>query len=206
MTVDYVVPSVASSTTMLELRPHLDNIGITRADDLAGGAFNIWSNTFPAEHLPPVDADGCVEVGGLPFRFPATGCGPDNVRCAGQHVAVPAGRYDWIHLLAGAERRTEDPLLLHFADGNTDPEWLRVPDFWPQTPPHFGVADGVVFPVMHYPRHVQRDMAPAIWRVRVAVPRESELVGIHLPDNPAIHVFAVTLLGSALPLTTEVVR
>ncbi|MFF5846525.1 hypothetical protein ACIP4T_32860 [Streptomyces massasporeus] len=191
--------------TQLDLRPHLDNTGITRPDDLGAGAFNVWSNTFPAQHLPPADPDGTVDVGGVPFRFPAQLKGPDNLRCTGQRLDVPKDRYDWIYLLAAGERRTEDVLHLHFADGTADPEWLRVPDFWPQTPPHFGFTSGITFPVMHYPRHIQRDMSPSLWRVRVPVPREAELTGIHLPDNPAIHVFALTLCGPTARTEKQVV-
>jgi hypothetical protein len=36
-------------------------------------------------------------------------------------------------------------------------------------------------------------MGPVIWRERVPVPRESPLTAIRFPDNPAIHVFALTL-------------
>ncbi|MGE5828837.1 MAG: hypothetical protein ACM30G_10835 [Micromonosporaceae bacterium] len=183
MTAEYVV---------IDLLSYLDDTGITAADDLGGGSFNIWSNTFPAEHLPPVDAAGLVEVEAVPFRFPAKTGGPDNLRCDGRLIGVPVGRYDWIYLLAAAERRTEDPLRLHFADGSTDPEWLRVPDFWPQTEPHFGFRAAIRFPVLHYPRHVQPNMAPSISRVRVPVPREADLAAIRLPDNPAIHIFAMT--------------
>jgi hypothetical protein len=39
-------------------------------------------------------------------------------------------------------------------------------------------------------------MGPAIWRTRVPVPRETELAALHLPDNSAIHIFAITLMQS----------
>lgn len=201
MTVELARPAGTAATVTVDLRAHADNVGFTRPDDLGGGAFNIWSNTFPAERLP-ARIDGVVDVGGVPFRFPATDRRPDNLRCTGQRVAVTPGRYDWLYLLAAAERRTEDVVRLHFADGTTDPEWLRVPDFWPQTQAHFGFTTGITFPVMHYPRHVQRNMEPSIWRVRVPVPREADLAAVRLPDNPAIHIFAMT----AVTTTPEIIR
>lgn len=194
MTVELAAPAGTVATVTVDLSAHVNNTGITRPDDLGGGAFNIWSNTYPAEHLPP-RTGGVLAVGGVPFRFPLADRGPDNVRCAGQQVAVPTGRYDWLYLLAAAERRTEDCVHLHFADGTTDPEWLRVPDFWPQTAAHFGFTTGITFPVLHYPRHIQQNMGPSIWRVRVPVPREADLAAIRLPDNPAIHIFAITTAG-----------
>jgi hypothetical protein len=47
---------------------------------------------------------------------------------------------------------------------------------------------------MLYPRHEQRNMGPAIWRQRVPVTVPGEVVAVELPDNPAMHVFALTLL------------
>lgn len=179
-------------TVPVDLAGFADNTGITPADRLSAGAFNIWGNTFPAEELPTA---GRVVVDDIPFRFPAGAAGePDNVRCAGQLIDVPLGRYDWIHLLAAAERRTEDQLWLHYDGGGVDPEWLRVSDFWPQTPPRFGESLAFRCTRMHYPRHVETRMQPAIWRQRVPVPRQAELSAIRLPDNPAIHVFALTLI------------
>ena len=175
----------------LDLREHFDNRGLTSAADPGAGAFNVWSNTFPAEQLP---ADGSiVTVGGVLFEFPARGVtGADNVRCAGQLIALPPGRYDWLYLLAAAERRTEDLLFLHYADGAVDQEWLRVSDFWPQTPDRFGAVQAFRCSTMHYPRHVQHGVDPVIWRHRVPVPRHAELTMLRLPDNPAAHIFAIT--------------
>ncbi|MFF1656812.1 hypothetical protein [Streptomyces sp. NPDC058255] len=186
---------------ILGLTEHFDTTGITSPDALADGGFNVWSNTFPADELPAPGS--VVDVHGLPFAFPAKDpAGRDNLRCAGQLIDVPVGRYDWIHLLAAAERRTEDEALLHFTDGAVDPEWLRVSDFWPQTPSRFGESPAFTCGSLHYPRHIQRDMPPVIWRQRVAVPRESALRAVRLPDNPALHIFAMTLQPS-LRLTAE---
>ncbi len=179
-----------------ELREHFDNRGLTPAEDTGGGAFNVWSNTFPAEQLPAPGSQ--VQVGGIAFRFPDPSAGgQDNLRCTGQLIPLPAGRYDWIYLLAAAERRTEDLLWLHYADGAVDQEWLRVSDFWPQTPDRFGAALAYRCTVLHYPRHQQQGMDPTIWRHRVPVPRHADLAAVRLPDNPAVHIFAMTLLPSA---------
>ncbi|MCZ0209702.1 hypothetical protein [Streptomyces achromogenes] len=193
--------STTTTPVPLDLTALADNVGVTRPDRLSEGAFNIWGNTFPAEELPPA---GTVEVHGIPFRWPATGDGsPDNVRCRGQLVTVPEGRYDWIHVLAAAERRTEDPLLLHFADGSVDPEWLRVSDFWPETASRFGERPAFSCTRLHYPRHIQHAMGPTVWRQRVPVTREERLRAFRLPDNPAMHLFAITLAPAVRPEATQ---
>ncbi|TCO60854.1 hypothetical protein [Actinocrispum wychmicini] len=182
------------SATPVDLGGHFDNRGITRGGELDQGGFNIWDNTFPAEDLP--EPGGTVRIGDVPFLFPAPDpAGRDNLRCSGQVIELPTGRYDWLYLLAASERRSEDVITLHHADGSVDPQWLRVSDFWAETPAHFGEQASVRCRSLHYPRHIQRNMAPVIWRTRVPVPRETDLAAIGLPDNVAIHIFALTLIG-----------
>lgn len=173
----------------ISLVPHLNNTGLTDEDGLGGGGFNIWGNTFPAGELPP--AGGTTVVHDVPFLFPVAGV--DNVRCRGQRVDVPPGRWDWVHVLGASERRTEDLLEVHYSDGSVRGQWLRMSDFWPQTEPRFGEVLAFRCRHMHYPRHVQRTMSPSIWAQRVPVTVPSDVVALVLPDNPALHVFALTL-------------
>ncbi|WP_394823049.1 hypothetical protein [Pendulispora albinea] len=186
----------------VEVGAWLDDRGITSERELAQGALNLWGNSFPAEDLPPPGAS--FDLGAIAFRLTRHGHA-DHFRCARQLVSIPKGRYDWIYLLAAAERRTEDHVWLHFADGNLDREWLRVDDFWPETPPRFGPpgAEGLRCQALHYPRHVQKGHAPTLWRHRIPVTRESPLAALRFPDNPAIHVFAITAFLAALPDATE---
>lgn len=188
-------PAAGAIQVLVELADHFDNRGLSTAATKSEGSFNVWSNTFPADQLPASGSE--VTADGTRFLFPATGAGgTDNLRCAGQLVEVPRGRYDWIHLLAAAERRSEDFVYLHFADGSADPEWLRVSDFWPESRSRFGEQVAFTCTVLHYPRHVQPNMPTMIWRPRVPVPRDADLTAVRLPDNPAIHIFAMTLLGA----------
>ncbi|HEX5120917.1 MAG TPA: hypothetical protein VFW65_37515 [Pseudonocardiaceae bacterium] len=176
---------------IVDLTAHTNCVGIEPSPRPGRGAFNIWYNTFPLEDLPP--AGSTVDVGGVPFRMPAAdGVRSDNVRCRGQRMDLAAGRVDWLYLLAAAERRTEDVVTVHYADGTSHAQWLRVSDFWPQTPARFGELLAFRTTSMLYPNHVDHRMAPAIWRQRVPVPEPDGVVAMTLPDNPAIHVFALT--------------
>jgi hypothetical protein len=177
----------------LRLEPHFNNTAITSAADLGAGRFNVWGNSFPAEQLP---AGAEVTVAGVAFRFPRAGGGqPDNLRCQGQLVPLPAGRYDWLYLLAASERRAEDAVALHFADGSVDLEPLRVSDFW-AAPAWFGEVEAFRCPAMHYPHHVQAGVPALLWCQRVPVTRLAELAGVRFPRNLAIHVFAATLVST----------
>jgi hypothetical protein len=176
----------------LELRGQLNNIGLTVASALAHGGFNIWGNSFPAGNLPPPGSTSAV--GGVPFLFPAPDPGgADNLRCRAQRLPIPAGRWDWLHVLGAAERRTEDLLLIEYADGTVRQQWLRISDFWPETDPRFGELLAFRCRCMHYPHHVQDTMTPAIWAQRVPVAVAAGATAVVLPDNPALHIFAITL-------------
>jgi hypothetical protein len=132
-------------------------------------------------------------VGDVPFRFPPKEDGALNtVVCRGQLLALPPSRVDWAYLLAAAERRTEDFVHVHYRDGAVDPEWVRVSDFWP-SPPRFGELLAFACPVMHYPHHVQPGVEGRIWMTRVPVVRREPLAALRLPENVALHVFALTL-------------
>lgn len=188
-------PTEESPYDPVDLTPCLNNTGISPASDTGSGSFNVWGNSFPAESLPSGRAP--VTVGGVPFRFPLVGRGNDNVRCAGQFVPVETGRFDWLHLLAAAERRTEDTMTMHFEDGTVDPEWIRVSDFW-AAPARFGETKAFETPVMHYPHHVQQGVSALLWAQRVPVTRRADLRGFRLPRNVALHIFAATLQQTAV--------
>lgn len=174
----------------VDISSHRNNIAISAATDTKAGAFNVWGNSFAAEYLPA--GGSLVHVAGVPFMFPPVCDGPDNIRAAGQFIGVPAGRYDWIHVLAASERRCEDTVELNFADGAVDAEPLRISDFW-AAPAWFGEVKAFESMVMHYPHHIQRGVNALMWAQRVPVTRRTDLTGILLPRNVALHVFAVTL-------------
>lgn len=174
----------------VDLSAALNNIGTTRASHTGCGNFNVWRNSFPAEHMP---SGPRVAVHGVPFDLPQLGREePDNVRCDGQYIPVPEGCYDWIYLLAAAERRAQDDMPVHFRDGYVDLEPLRISDFW-HAPPVFGEHCAVKTPVMHYPHHVQPSVSAMLWQQRVPVTRRAPVIGLQMPRNIAIHIFAITL-------------
>jgi hypothetical protein len=178
----------------VDLGPHYDNRAGSEAADTAAGGFNVWGNSFPAEHLPVPGQPWSVD--GVPFLRSRPHAGGDNVRCAGQYVRLgrrTAANADWLHLVVAAERRTEAAMALHFDDGAVDFEMVRVSDFWAGAPAAFGDRLVVATPVMHYPHHVQPGVPAQLWAQRVPVTRRAPLAGVRLPRHVAVHVFALTV-------------
>ena len=190
MTNTLVTSAITRLCDPVDIAGHRNNTAISAATETKAGAFNVWGNSFAAEYLPV--GGSLVHVAGVPFRFPPVCDGPDNIRCAGQFLEVPEDRYDWVHVLAAAERRCEDTVELSFGDGSVDAEPLRVSDFW-AAPAWFGEITAFESPVMHYPHHVQRGVSAVMWAQRVPVTRRADLAGVRLPRNVAVHVFALTL-------------
>lgn len=181
----------AQPAVPVELSAILNNCGASTPLDLGAGAFNVWGNSFPASALP--EAGQRVSVDGIPFVFaPGNAGGLDNIRCAGQFLPIEPDEYDWMYVLAASERRAEDRVGLHFADGSVDVESLRVSDFWASTAA-YGETLAFESPSMHYPHHVQPAVPARLWCQRIPVTRCAQLAGIRLPRNAAIHIFAISL-------------
>lgn len=177
----------------LDLSGVLDNVGATPPAQRDRGSFNIWGNSFAAEQLGAGDS---LVIDGVLFRLgQLNSAEPDNVRCAGQLMPVPPGRYDWLYLLVAGERQVEDELGLHFSDSTADFERIRVSDFWAASA-IFGETVALRSETMHYPYHVQYGISATMWCQRVPVTRRAELTLVRLPRNPALHVFAISLLPS----------
>jgi hypothetical protein len=179
----------------VDLTDYFNNDGVSWACRTDDGSFNIWGNTFPAEELPP--SGSVVDVGGVSFRWPdLSDAKPNNVRCLGQVIPLPEVTCTGIYLLGASERRTEDPVRLFLAGGAVVESWLALSDFWPETPARFGEVAAVRCSRMHYPRHVQHGMGPTIWRQWIRAPEPVPAVAFGVPDNPAMHIFAVTVIGT----------
>ena len=76
----------------VDLSAHWNNRGMTAEHETGAGGFNVWRNSFPAEHLPAPGRS--VWVDGVPFLFPPQSSAGDNLRCEGQFINVPTGGYD----------------------------------------------------------------------------------------------------------------
>lgn len=190
-----LVRTVPLAFLPVDLSTLYNNRATSEYDRLDEGAFNVWGNSFPARELPTPGEP--FDVAGVPFVRGAPTDAGDNVRCDGQYVEVPASACDWVHLVVAGERRAEAEVALHHAEGEVEFEALRVSDFWAEAPAVFGELAVTATAVTHYPHHVQPRLSARLWAQRVPVVRSTPLQGIRLPRHVAVHVFALTLQGTA---------
>ncbi|MGW6534360.1 hypothetical protein ACWGBV_03925 [Streptomyces sp. NPDC055051] len=178
--------------TMLALEPFLNNQAATTPDNLADGRLNVWRNSIPAQPGPLERV-----VDGVPLRTARLdGRGPDNVLCAGQRIEVPERRWDWLYVVGCGERRVRDVVTWHFSDGSADRDHLALPDLWEGRSDR-GEELALRTDVIHYPYHVQERIGITLWCQRVPITARQPLSAISLPKNPAVHLFAMTLVGQS---------
>ncbi|MFJ4670416.1 hypothetical protein [Kitasatospora purpeofusca] len=193
---DQTAPTAPTDQTdhkVLALEPFMNNQAATTPANLADGRLNVWRNSLPAQDAPLE-----LLVDGVPLRTARLdGTGPDNVRCAGQRIEVPERRWDWLYLIGCGERRVRDVLTWHFSDGTVDRDHLALSDLW-EGRSDFGEELALRTDVIHYPHHVQERIGITLWCQRVPVTSRKPLTAMSLPRNPAVHLFALTLVGRHL--------
>ena len=175
---------------MLTLEPFLNNQAATTPDNLADGRLNVWRNSIPAQGQPLE-----IVVDGVPLRSARLdGHGPDNVLCDGQKIDVPQRRWDWLYVIGCGERRVRDVITWQFSDGSVDRDHLALSDLWEGQSDH-GEQLALRTDVIHYPHHVQERIGITLWCQRVPITSRKPLSAMSLPTNPAIHLFAMTLVA-----------
>jgi hypothetical protein len=151
-------------------------------------------DTFPWAGMPRGGGPFAPErLEGVPFTFPRYADGlMNNVACGGQVIHVEPGAYRSLHVLGASEDGNQKSGLTLLVDGGREKEVaFRLTD-WCQYPT-FGEV-----PVLRWGHRVNqggnRDETPcAMFAQTIDLPPQALLRGVRLPNNPRIHVFALTL-------------
>jgi len=168
-----------------------NNRGTTHDHEKHLGRLNIWGNSLPREDLPPLGQEYLKDE--VPFILSAEPVhGFDNVVCRGQSIPLPSAQVHALHVIGVAERRNVGHFVLSHEGRVTAALEIGFSDFWPEAPANFGNSLIVRMGCLHYPRHRQQNMHPSLWSARAeagGVPADR----LTLPDNPALHLFALTI-------------
>lgn len=202
---------VPRAQRIIDLGPHLNNHGIARQADAGPGGLDGFGTAFAGPTLPRPGAS--VVRNGVGFLFAGDG-GPrgDNLACEGQRITFAPSRCTALHVLGMCDwRGFAEVLVLVYEDGIPAREVLGLSDgscfrgrlFGEQEGligrlvardslvPH-AVLFGIPIPEEGYQMH-EMSIAGTIWHQVVPVQPSRVLVGCELPDNPAMHLFALTL-------------
>lgn len=184
-----ITPAPLGEHTPLHLATYYNNQSATTSANLDAGRLNIWRNSIPriAKLVSVID--------GVRLSTSAmTGKGFDNVVADGQTIDIAPRRYDWLYLIAAGERALEDELTFVHSGGFSSRGTIRISDLW-HGDSRFGEEVAHRSAMTHYPNHVQQGLSITLWAQRVAISDRRPVSAVTLPFNPALHIFAATLVG-----------
>ncbi len=182
---------------ILDLTPYFNNDGISCDADRADGDLNGNGATYPAEDLPPSNSP--VECERVVFRFPSKEDGQDNnIVLEGQRIAVPQDVFDGLYFLGVAlSGYLEDVVRFVFADGSKEEAFLGLSGWDKSHNLKYGERVAVLCSGYHFPaKHVYTDRVGVdygIWMQHIPIRATCPLMAVELPDNPGMHIFAMTL-------------
>ncbi len=196
----------------VDLQSFFNNDGIADQDQPGDTNFdcpnhppNIPGSGYPAEQMPQSGTAFAYEPMGLPFLFPVIARAEfNNVACHGQRLSS-AVRLRWmtdqhavaeLAVLGAAENGAAEGILgLEYHDGTTErvpvafPDWCQLAEG--ETPAieadHRLTWDGRAM------KSVRHDIACYMYVRTIPVDPSRRLVAVLLPEQPRMHVFAMTL-------------
>ena len=204
----------ASYQLTIDLTPHFNNCGIACPQHRKSGDLDGLGTILCAESLPESRTE--IACNGVGFLFPdkSDACN-DNIACEGQEISLPDGHYDALHVLGMCDWRAfEERLILYFAEGTFAPKMLGLSDAPRYRGLLFGEREaiacrlvalddliphvyllGTLLPADDYQMR-QMSLDAGLWHQIVPVESCRPLAGLVLPDNPSMHIFALTLTAA----------
>ena len=183
---------------VLDLRPYFNNDGISSDANRADGDFTGNGKTYPAEDLPPSNAP--VEFDGIVFHFPDKSDGLDNnILLEGQVIPIPKDIYDTLYVLGASIEKDdlEDTLYFVCADDSREEAFLGLSGWYACHCLKYGEQIAIKCSGYHVAsQHVYMDRVEVdygMWIQTIPIRSRYPLSAIELPDNPGMHIFAMTL-------------
>jgi hypothetical protein len=182
-----VVPCSAAQV-QLDIARYFNNDAISTHDAQQLGAIDKGGDSLPAEGFP---SSGKLTVSGITFKLPNVSATRNNISCRSQKIMLPKGSYTKIHVLATAVNGSYiDELTAGCADGsiyNLDlaiSDWCVTANYNEQTALRFDHRHG----------QASGQTACSIWKQTMYLRNNhSPVRSVTLPNNPDMHIFAITL-------------
>ena len=201
----------SNSQITVDLAPYFNNAGIASSCDPVAEGLDGMGTIFQAEGLPASRAT--VDCNGTQFAFPDKRDGVrDNIACEAQEIPLPVGCYRALHVLGICDwRATAEIILLHSPDGSCTHETLGLSDASHYKGLQYGereaftgqliTPDGLIPHVFlfgitppgkgrqMYETHIEA----GLWHQVIELKETLLLSHLVTPDNPSMHIFALTL-------------
>jgi alpha-glucosidase (family GH31 glycosyl hydrolase) len=183
-----------------------DNVAISpeanpTVADIDGGGSSFIAERLAAQGLRP---GATVEHDGATFTWPDVGAGdPDNTLAQGQTIAL-SGQATHLAFLGTGTGTANGPVTVHYADGSTSQAGVGFPNWCCADPTAYGAQTvattlgkntptGPAFPTVAY----------RVFYNKIAITPGKDVVAVTLPQNAAMHVFAMALKTERLPVVAR---
>ena len=188
----------------LDIGPYFNNDGISFETGVGNGDFDGLGNTYPAEKLPA--SNQLVNLCGTPILFPDKQDDAfNNIILESQQIIVPVGNYCTLAIIGASDSGRyvgggyEEPLILSYWENTKEKVKLRLKDWICIEEQRIGGKEALRCPYMHCPEgrcavsERGYETYPTLWYEEISVDDSKTLDHIKLPDNPCMHIFAMTL-------------
>lgn len=175
----------------LDLRPYVNNRGITSLEDCHNGALSQGGSSLPLEQLPETSP---FVIDSVPFIWSKTER-YDNIELAGQAITLEPMEVRGIHILGVSNNGNYFDRIAFLRNGAVvHRDFLFFSDF---ISPNAMFRERCALQMDYAHTRVGKYDAvqPKIWMDHLSFQKPCELDTICLEDNVAMHIFAITLLG-----------
>jgi serine/threonine protein kinase len=184
------IPTPTSTLTQVALSAFFNNKAMGGAPGAAN--FDGSGYSYPASQLP---SGGSITVNGVPYQFPSSSSGSDNVIAAGQTIGLTAGHYRQANLLVSASwGPVSGTVTIQYSDGSTSSANVSVADWIT------GSASGLRTPYRYAPNTIDQSAA-YIYAITIAMDPTRTASAVVLPGQVSgpyqtgrLHVFALTVV------------
>ncbi|MGH3712417.1 MAG: hypothetical protein ACRDT4_02995 [Micromonosporaceae bacterium] len=188
------------------LREAFNNVGISRDDNPKLGGLSLSGRSYSGQALEAAGFRyGTVVSNGVSFDWPHRYYGfPDNVKAAGQTIAVSGTGAKLAFLGAAAYGGESGTGTVRYSDGSTSTYTLSFTDWWASTPTG-GNATAATMTYHHKPPTTYNNPATGrdeqdvrLWYASVPITAGKTVTAITLPTgsplaNAGLHIFAMAI-------------
>jgi hypothetical protein len=181
--------SCNAAQVQLDLSKYFNNDGISAKNAQNKGSLDKGGYTFPAEGFPK---DKKLIVDKVTFRLPDPMAQVNNIACQMQIIPFPKGKFTKIHVLAaGVNGNYINELFARHADGTYYNIDIAISDWC--IPAKYNETIGIAFAARHGGNN-ENPLKCYLWKQTVNLKQGgAPVVSIKLPNNPNLHIFAITL-------------
>jgi len=191
---DAVTGTTNAQAAYANLAATFNNVGITDNADPAAGSFDGGGDSFSAQELA---ADGATPGASIPFSgtnftWPNVASGtPDNTTAQGQLISASgSGTLGFLASAAGIQQ--SGTLTVNYTDGTSSTATFGVPNWCCEAQTDFGAQVALKTVGNNAPTgNRQNGVEYDVFYNSVALEPGKEVSSIRLPDNSALHIFAV---------------